>query len=120
MGYTYKLTNGSSILRSDGVSVPVSAPITDADYTTQLDGTKVLTRSFNVDYQEYEIWVSEGNAPTAADVISPNVGIFAQISALELGQSRAIREAAIGIAGAQDRLKALDAKIVDLRKQLVK
>lgn len=44
----YKLTNTTSILRNDGAFIP-------ADPT-------------NVDYQQYEVWVKEGNTPLPADV----------------------------------------------------
>lgn len=43
----YKLTNTTSILRNDGAFIP-------ADPT-------------NVDYQQYEVWVKEGNQPLPAD-----------------------------------------------------
>ncbi|WP_295755986.1 hypothetical protein [Undibacterium sp.] len=43
--------------------------------------------------------------------IQENAAIQAQIDVLEKGQARAVREAALGIDGAVDRLKALDLKI---------
>lgn len=62
-------------------------------------------------------------APTAAqqieaDKTSSNTAIQAQIIALESTQGRAVREAAIGMAGAVDRLNALDASIASLRAKL--
>lgn len=42
-----------------------------------------------------------------------------QILALEAGQARAVREAALGLAGAQDRLIALDAQIAAIRAQMM-
>lgn len=62
-------------------------------------------------------------APSKADTAAAakataNAAIQAQIVALESTQGRAIREAAIGMAGAVDRLKALDASIAALRVKL--
>lgn len=42
-----------------------------------------------------------------------------QIISLESGQARAVREAAIGLAGAQARLVALDAQIAAIRAQMM-
>ena len=75
----------------------------------------------NSDYVEYLDWEAQGNVAEPADpptIAEQNADIESQIHTLERGQSRAVREAAIGIAGAVDRLKTLDAKIVNLRSQL--
>lgn len=60
----YKLTQHECILRmSDGANIP-------------LDAT-------NADYQCFLEWQSAGNEPDPADVPHPNVGVLAQIAAIE-------------------------------------
>lgn len=59
----YKLTNGNIILRSDGASIPLAVD--------------------NLDYQNYQRWLAQGNTPTPADVPSHNDVIDAQIVAVE-------------------------------------
>jgi hypothetical protein len=56
----------------------------------------------------------------AIDRASANAEIQQQIDALERGQARAVREATLGMDGAIDRLKTLDAKIATLRAQFIK
>ena len=55
--------------------------------------------------------------PTAAD---RKAEVLAQISMIEAGQQRAVREAILDMPGAADRLKAIDAKISALRDSLSK
>ena len=55
--------------------------------------------------------------PTAAD---RKAEVLGQIAMIEAGQQRAVREAIIGLPGAADRLKAIDAKISALRDSLLK
>lgn len=47
-----------------------------------------------------------------------NDNIKAQIQTIEATQDRAVREAALGMAGAKERLQAIDSQIVVLRLQL--
>jgi hypothetical protein len=49
-----------------------------------------------------------------------NASVFGQISSLEDTQARSLREAALSLPGAADRLTALNDKIVALRGTLVK
>jgi hypothetical protein len=61
------------------------------------------------------------HAPTADEQkAQANVAIQAQIDVLEKNQARAVREAALGIDGAVDRLKALDQKIRALAGGFIK
>ena len=48
--YTYSLTNGSGVLRSDGSFIPADER--------------------NVDYQEFQAWILEGNNPTPATPVN--------------------------------------------------
>jgi hypothetical protein len=57
MNYTYALTQGTSILRSDGASIPPDTA--------------------NTDYAAYLVWVAAGNTPTPV----PNSVYLAQKSA---------------------------------------
>lgn len=75
----------------------------------------------NPDYQTYLTWISLGNSPDPVDAPTKaqlNAPIFAQIAALESNQARPLREAALGVSGAVDRIKALDYKIAALRSTL--
>jgi fructose-1-phosphate kinase PfkB-like protein len=47
MNYTYALTQGTSILRSDGANIPLDPA--------------------NTDYAAYLVWVAAGNTPTPVD-----------------------------------------------------
>lgn len=99
---TYQLTQGSTVIRSDGANIPVDPA--------------------NTDRKAYTQWLADGNtpapapAPTAAEQNAP---ILTQIAALENNQARAVREATLNLAGASDRLTTLNNKIVALRTQLV-
>lgn len=59
------------------------------------------------------------NGVWVADKARLNAAMHDQIAVVEKSQGRALREAAIGTAGAVDRLKAIDAQIAALRAQLV-
>lgn len=48
-----------------------------------------------------------------------NASIYAQISALELTQARPLREVALNIAGAADRVTAINNEIIALRAKLM-
>ena len=61
-------------------------------------------------------WLAYQAARSAA---AANVGIDAQIAALEVRQGRALREHALGSADALTRLQTLDAQIAALRTQRV-
>lgn len=52
------------------------------------------------------------------DKADRRASIKAEIATLEAAQARPIREAALGLAGAQDRLAAIDAAIVAKRAEL--
>ena len=110
----YKLTNSTSILRSDGASIPQDPA--------------------NVDYAAYLAWVEAGNTPEPADVPDPKLAIKAQIEALEAQQllPRITREFMLSAAQAQAaaagvdpmqnvgyaKLKQFDELIASLRDQL--
>lgn len=55
---------------------------------------------------------------SSAEKLVANATLKQQIVTLENGQSRAVREAALGIAGAVARLQVLDAQIISLRGKL--
>ena len=61
MAYTYTLTSGTSILRSDGAIIPAIASVSaqgnegEARYIPAVAG--------NADYDAYLAWVTEGNTP---------------------------------------------------------
>lgn len=95
---TYKLTQTTTILRiEDGAYIP-------ADPT-------------NADYQEYQIWLAEGNAPLPAEAPSKRDNLLHQIAFLESQvTSRRVREAVLGVDNGW--LKDLDAQILALRSQL--
>lgn len=58
--------------------------------------------------------------PTAAEIkAATNAPILAQIATIEARQGRALREVALGQAGAVARMQTLDTQIVALRAQLV-
>lgn len=100
--YTYQLTAYSSVVRSDGLNIPADPA--------------------NSDYVTYLAWLADGNTATPVSPLTPseqNAPILTQITQLEGGQSRAVREAALGIAGAVPKLQTLNNQIAGLRKQLV-
>ena len=59
---TYKLTNSTTVLRSDGANIP-------EDHT-------------NADWQEYLAWLADGNTPEPADV-PPPLNPLEKIKAIE-------------------------------------
>jgi hypothetical protein len=62
-------------------------------------------------------WLGPGHAVAQAAEQARRAAL-AQIAALEAGQPRALREAALGLPEGLERLKAIDAQIVGLRAQL--
>lgn len=115
----YSKTTGG--FYDDGIhtTMPADAkPITDAQWQSALDGQS-QGKVIQADADGLPVAVTV--APTADQIkVTTNAAIQAQIDALEKGQNRAVREATIGMLGAVDRLKALDAKIATLRAQFVK
>ena len=105
----YKLTPSTSILRTDGASIPNDPR--------------------NTDYAAYLAWLAEGNTPEPADIPDPKEAIRAQITSLEQAQlmPRATREFMLlfveqnGLTAMPGYapMKAFDDEIVALRNQLV-
>jgi len=61
-------------------------------------------------------WIRE---PAAAAAAARKAGALARIKALEEAQARPLREYALGVPGAKDRITAIDAEIAELRGELV-
>jgi len=91
--YTYQLTQYTSILRSDGASIPPDPA--------------------NRDYAEYLAWIAAGNTPTPVPP-QPNpaiAAIDAQLAALDIKRIRPTAE------GDTIYLATLNQQAVDLRTQ---
>ena len=96
--------NSESITRiSDGASIPTDPA--NSDYAR-----------FLVDVETDPTCVVDADPPTNEET---NAQIVAQIVALEAGQARAVREAALGVSGAKARLQSLDNQIKALRDTLL-
>jgi hypothetical protein len=100
--------------------IPIDAvEISDSDHAALLAGQssgKRITADVNGRPE-----LIDPPAPTADEIKAQNnAAIQLQINNLEKGQARAVREAALNIEGAVDRLKALDQKIRALAGGFVK
>ena len=107
----------------------VSATNTGKGFITHADRNAFTLNGVAPDVYEvsgdYQAWVSrvggvELTGADAADVQKAldNVPLIAQIELEESKQSRSIREAVLGQAGAVARLQAIDDKIAALRARL--
>lgn len=100
--------------------IPMDAvEITEDEYAALLTGQSAGQRITTDANGRPEL--TDPPVPTADELkVQANATIQAQIDVLEKGQARAVREAALNIDGAVDRLKALDLKIRALAGGFVK
>ena len=82
----YKLTQGTDVLRSDGVSIPKDER--------------------NTDYQRYLAWLAEGNTPKPADPVAPVVPVSvtmrqARLALLQQELLTQVNDAVASMPGAQ-------------------
>lgn len=82
----YKLTQGTNVLRSDGVSIPKDER--------------------NTDYQRYLAWLAEGNTPESADPVAPVVPVSvtmrqARLALLQQELLTQVNDAVASMPGAQ-------------------
>jgi hypothetical protein len=82
----YKLTQGTNVLRSDGVSIPKDER--------------------NTDYQRYLAWLAEGNTPEQADPVAPVVPVSvtmrqARLALLQQELLTQVNDAVASMPGAQ-------------------
>lgn len=82
----YKLTQGTNVLRSDGVSIPKDER--------------------NTDYQRYLAWLAEGNTPQPADPVAPVVPVSvtmrqARLALLQQELLTQVNDAVASMPGAQ-------------------
>jgi hypothetical protein len=82
----YKLTQGTNVLRSDGVSIPKDER--------------------NTDYQRYLAWLAEGNTPKPADPVAPVVPVSvtmrqARLALLQQELLTQVNDAVASMPGAQ-------------------
>jgi len=82
----YKLTQGTNVLHSDGVSIPKDER--------------------NTDYQRYLAWLAEGNTPEPADPVAPVVPVSvtmrqARLALLQQELLTQVNDAVASMPGAQ-------------------
>ena len=86
--------------------------ITDT-VVAKIDDDGISRMSCSIENPEYLAWLSAGNTPEPADPVVRDVK--AEIAALEAGQARAVREAALGD---KTHLQVIEDKIAALRELL--